>query len=155
RGGEQALGVGAVKLAELLWVLLREAPPALRAQEQVHGDRRERVVAQQEVGVLEFLRPADLAREQEVRRHRAQRLVVGQRQSGLVDHLYQRDRPRRLAGLVLRMHRQPHLLAGYVALLVRLYRYVEAMRRVAEDQPLRDRDESRDGRARVIFEDGD
>jgi hypothetical protein len=76
-------------------ILLGEPPPALRAEQQVQGDGRLRVLGQQEVGVLQLGRVLDVPGDQEVCRQQPVGLVVGHRDYALVDHAHEQDRRRR------------------------------------------------------------
>jgi hypothetical protein len=77
------------------------------------------VLAQQEVGVLQVLRPADLRRQQEVRRHRPPGALVGQRQDAAVHDRQLRQGRHHPLRLVGRDHADPGLLARGVILLAR------------------------------------
>ena len=69
------------------------ASPACRAAGRAPG--RLRVVAEQDIGVFQFLGRADLAGQVDERRQRLRRLLVGHRHDALVDDAERDDGPRR------------------------------------------------------------
>ena len=100
-------------------MLLGEAPPALRAQQQIEGHRGERVIGQQKIRVFQVVGPADLGGQIKVRRQAAGRLFVGQLEHAVIDDGEHDHGSGWLLLLVVGADVDGDFLAGGIALVLR------------------------------------
>ena len=106
---------------EFLRILFGKSAPALGAEQEIDGLCRLRIRAQEEVGVFQILRPTNLGRKQEMRRHALIRFFVGQFERALIDDRNQGDGRLRLIVFIRCLNADMSSLTRSVIRLIRLH----------------------------------